>query len=332
MAKALIRYWAYDKCLQNKGIKYTWQDLQRTANQSLEDLDYEPIGKTQFFADIKALKAPPWLAPIETFKIGSQSYYRYSDPNYSIRKQELSEAEAAQVRSALMILSRFKGMPQFEWVQELIPKIEQSFKLAETGDEIIGFEQNIDLKGMNYFGELFNAILFKKVLKIKYKPFTSDRIADQIIHPYFLKQYNTRWFLFGKNQNYNGITNLALDRIEKEIEYVAQPFIDNTQYNFEEYFEEIIGVTKPIGKQVEKVKLWFSASIAPYIHTKPLHGTQKEKLDGNGLIVTIEVILNYELEQLILKYGENCKALEPEELASKIEQRLKVAVANYKDK
>lgn len=329
MAKALIRYWAYDKCLQNKGIKYTWQDLQNAANQALEDQDYEPIGKTQFFADIKALKAPPWLAPIETYKVGGQSYYRYSDPDYSIRKQELSEAEAAQMRSALMVLSRFKGMPQFEWVQELIPKIEQSFKLAERRDEIIGFEQNVDLKGLNYFGELFNAILFKKVLKIKYKSFTSDQIIEQVIHPYYLKQYNNRWFLFGKNPDYDDITNLALDRIEDEINYVSQPFINNTQYNFDEYFEDIIGVTKPVGKQVQKVKLWFSPSLAPYIHTKPLHGTQKEKPDEGGLIVTIEVIPNYELEQLILRYGENCIVLEPKELKEKILSRIDKSLSNY---
>lgn len=330
MAKALIRYWAYDKCLQNAGIKYTWQDLQNAANQALELQDYEPIGKTQFFQDIKSLKAPPWLAPIETYKIGGQSYYRYSDPTYSIRKQELSEVEAEQVRSALMVLSRFKGMPQFEWIQELIPKIEQSFKLTERPDQIIGFEQNVDLKGLNYFGELFNAILFKRVLKIKYKSFTSDQIIEHIIHPYYLKQYNSRWFLFGKNPMYDGITNLALDRIENEIVNISQPFINNTEYNFDEYFEDIIGVTKPIGKKAEKVKLWFSKTQAPYIHTKPLHGTQKEKWDDNGLTITIEVIPNYELEQLILRYGENCVVLEPEELKEKILSRIGKSLSTYK--
>jgi predicted DNA-binding transcriptional regulator YafY len=329
MAKTLIRYWAYDKCLQNKGIRYTWQDLQNAANQSLDSQDYEPIGKTQFFQDIKNLKAPPWMAPIETYKSGGQSYYRYSDPDYSIRKQELSEAEAGQVRSALMVLSRFKGMPQFEWVHELIPKIEQSFKLAESREEIIGFEQNVDLKGMNYFGELFNAILFRKVLKIKYKSFTRDQVIEQIIYPYYLKQYNNRWFLFGKNPNYEEITNMPLDRIEGEIVYISETFIDNTQYNFDEYFEDIIGVTRPSGKPVEKVKLWFSPAIAPYIHTKPLHGTQKEHRDESGMIVTIEVIPNYELEQVLLRYGENCKVMEPSELRDKIATRLRAATDNY---
>ena len=330
MSKPLIRYWAYDKCLQNRGIKYTWIELQKVANEYLNDQDYEPIGKTQFFKDIKALKAPPWNAPIETYKINGQSYYRYSDPNYSIRKKELTEIEAQQLKSALMVLSRFKGMPQFDWVHEIIPKIEQSFKLGERKDEIIGFDENIDLKGIGFLGEIFNSTLFKRVLKIKYKSFTNDKIEKQTIHPYFLKQYNNRWFLFGKNPKYKGITNLALDRIEELSEH-SQKYIENTEYNFNEYFEDIIGVTKPYGKETETVKLWFSTKQAPYILTKPLHGTQRKKsFDDTGLVVTIDVIPNVELEQLILRHGENCKVLEPLELCSKIEHRLASALANYK--
>jgi predicted DNA-binding transcriptional regulator YafY len=328
MSKALIRYWAYDRCLQNRGVKYTWIDLQRSANQDLEDRDYLPIGKTQFFKDLKALKAPPWLAPIETYKEGSQSYYRYSDTTYSIRKQELSELEAQQLKSALMVLSRFKGMPQFDWVHEIIPKIEQSFKLDGNKKEILGFEQNIDLKGLEHLGNLFTAILFKRALSIDYKAFTGD-LKTQIIHPYFLKQYNNRWFLFGKNPEYTTISNLALDRVE-EVSVVQQPYIENSDYNFDEYFEDIIGVTKPIGKEVENVKLWFSPSQAPYILTKPLHGTQKRKIhDATGLTITISVIPNIELEQLVLRHGENCQVLEPKHLRERIEDRLRQALTGY---
>ena len=230
-----------------------------------------------------------------------------------------------------MVLGRFKGMPQFEWVQELIPKIEQTFKLGQRNDEIIGFEQNVDLKGIGYFGQLFNAILFNKVLKIKYKSFTSNQIIEQTIHPYFLKQYNNRWFLFGKHPDYEGITNLALDRIEDDIIETTNTYIPNTEHDFDEYFEDIIGVTKPAGKPVEKIKLWFLPGTAPYIHTKPFHGTQKEKFEASGLIITIEVIPNIELEQLILRYGENCKVMEPKHLREKISSRLKDALSNYSE-
>ena len=159
---------------------------------------------------------------------------------------------------------------------------------------------------------------------------SSNQIAEQVIHPYYLKQYNNRWFLFGKNPEYEGIRNLALDRIEDEITETNTDYILNTEYNFDEYFEDIIGVTKSGGKQIEKVKLWFSPAQAPYIHTKPLHGTQKEKWDESGLTLTVEVIPNVELEQLILRYGENCQVLEPKQLRTRIQERLNEAAQNYK--
>jgi len=332
MSKVLLRYWAYDKCLKNRGIRYTWNDLRMNANRDLDDRGYQPIAKTQFFKDMHALKTPPWNAPIETYKETGQSYYRYSDPNYSIRKQELSEIEAQQLKSALLVLSRFKGMPQFDWVHEIIPKIEQSFKLGKRKAEIIGFDQNIDLKGIGFIGELFNYILFKKVLQIKYKSFTTDELENHTIHPYFIKQYNNRWFLFGKNPKYVSISNLALDRIE-EIREISQPYVENTEYNFDEYFEDIIGVTKPTNTELKTVMLWFSPKQAPYILTKPLHGSQKKKsLDSSGLIVTIEVIANVELEQLILRHGESCKVMEPEDLTEKIRLRLESSLENYQQK
>ncbi len=120
-----------------------------------------------------------------------------------------------------------------------------------------------------------------------------------------------------------------MDRIEEIVE-LSHTYVENTDYNFDEYFEDIIGVTKHLGSKLERIKLWFSFKQAPYILTKPLHGTQKKKsFDVGGLIVTIEVIPNVELKQIILRYGDNCKVLEPEQLTRKITETLKKALDNY---
>ncbi len=322
MAKALIRYWAYDNCLKNRTIRYTWKDLQAKANEDLEEKGFEPIGKTQFFKDINALKGTPYLAPIETFKENGQSYYRYADPQFSLRKQELNELEAQQIKSALMVLGRFKGLPQFDWVHEVIPKIEQNFGIGSDSSSIIGFEENVDLKGLEYFGELFNAILYKKVLDIEYQSFRSTEPQIFTVSPYHLKQYNGRWFLLGQNLKYPTLTTLSLDRIES-IHQTPHPYTPNTTYDFNEYFEDIIGITKPENGVMVAVVLWFSPSQTPYIRTKPLHGTQKLRANVDGsTTLTIEVIPNFELEQLILSFGENCKVLEPQDLQERIKGRV----------
>jgi predicted DNA-binding transcriptional regulator YafY len=69
-------------------------------------------------------------------------------------------------------------------------------------------------------------------------------------------------------------------------------------------------------------KLKFTAEIAPYISTKPLHPTQKENRVEDGLEVRIQVIPNYELESLLLSFGENVIVLQPEWLAGKLTGRI----------
>ncbi len=214
-------------------------------------------------------------------------------------------------------------MPQFDWVNEIIPKIEQQFGLNNESTSIIGFDENVDLKGMEFFGELFNAILYKKPLVITYKSFKSDDSKVFDISPYFLKQHNNRWFLFGQVQRFESLTVLSLDRIERIKESKAD-YTQNTEYDFDEYFEEIIGVTRPEGEQCEKITLWFSPSQSPYIQTKPLHGTQKQKWFEDGSSeVTIEVIPNFELQQVILSYGEHCRVMGPESLVEILSDRVR---------
>lgn len=78
-----------------------------------------------------------------------------------------------------------------------------------------------------------------------------------------------------------------------------------------------------------KIVLLFSDDQAPYIETKPLHATQKTKIVDEGLLVTIEVIQNCELEKLILSFDENVKVIEPVSFSEVINDRLRNALGLY---
>jgi predicted DNA-binding transcriptional regulator YafY len=261
-----------------------------------------------------------WSIPLERLKDGKKTYYRYSDPEFSINNSPLTETEAEQLRSALLILSRFKGAPQFEWVEEIIPKMEQTFGLRNHAEEIISFEENRYLKGIDLLAPLFEAILNKKPLRITYQPFKAEKINISVIHPYYLKQYNNRWYLLGQTARFKDLSVRALDRIEK-IEEVDEPFIENTRYDFKEYFEDIIGINRGKDNQPEKITLWFAPGKAPYIQTKPIHGSQKvKKNDEDGLVITIEVIVNYELKSLLLSFGKEVKVLSPQSLDRQLKE------------
>lgn len=330
---AYLRYQVLDRCFRNPGRKYFWEDLLEACNMALQEYNgpQSQIKRRQLFEDIKFMESEQgWAIPLERFKEGKKVYYRYSDLSFSINHQPINEAEAQQLKSAVMVLSRLKGMPHFEWVNELIPRLEQSFGVIKSGKNFMTFDSNEFLKGITWLEGLFHAILYKKVLLVNYQSFRQEHPQHFTIHPYFLKQYNNRWFLFGYNPAFNDISNLALDRIEK-VEEVQATYIEDDSVDFEEYFEDIVGVTRPKEGILQKIQLYFSPGLAPYVLTKPLHGSQKKlQHDDNGLVIQLEVIPNYELEQLILSYGESIQVLSPKSLREKIRERLKRALEDYR--
>ena len=135
-----------------------------------------------------------------------------------------------------------------------------------------------------------------------------------------------RWFLFGKSDNYETITNLALDRIES-IDIVNKEYI-NSDIDFNEYFEDIIGVTIP-NENVLNIVLKGDKTLIPYITTKPLHGSQIIYGTDNNFEVHLKLIPNYELETMILSFGEKIRVLEPIILVEKLKERINKMKNNY---
>ena len=327
---ALIRYKVLDKCFRNPGKRYFINDLILECEKVLLDIDSDSngISRRQIFDDIAFMESKEgWEIELNKNRDGKRVYYRYTNTSFSINNMPLNEVEVNQLKDALVILSQFKGMPQFEWVNELVPKLQQGIASDEVSDTIIEFDSNQYLKGIEHLGPLHNAIFYKKALNISYQPFENDTPFDVVIHPYFLKQYNNRWF---NQENGKYDWNLALDRIVS-IEETNIDYHKNTVIDWNEYFEDIIGVTKPSNAEIENVVLHFNSKTGNYIQTKPLHGSQKSKwLNNNTLQVTLQIIINYELERLILSYADSVVIIQPLSLNQAIKNRLYDALYQYK--
>ena len=92
----------------------------------------------------------------------------------------------------------------------------------------------------------------------------------------------------------------------------ADLYTKNTIIDWEQYFDDIIGVTKPIEGVVEDIDLHFFGKTGKYMKTKPLHGSQRFKwLNENTLEVRLKVMQNYELERLILSYADSVVIIKP---------------------
>lgn len=330
---ATIRYQALNRCFRNPGRRYYIDDLIKACNDSLLDIDPTSTGikKRQIFDDFKFMRdSQGFEAPIESYKDGRKVYYRYSDTSFSINNQPLNENEANQLKEALLTISRFKGMPQFEWIDEISARLDSGLGLSHNSEKIIEFEQNSFLRGLEHITPIYNAILYQRVVEIEYKSFKQDFPQTIAFHPYFLKQYNNRWYIFGLNDVNGYIMNLALDRISS-IQDSPKKFIPNETIDFSEYFEDIVGVTVETDGQPVNVVMKVNNNLLPYIRTKPIHGSQKLKQPGDSFtIITLDLIPNYELESIILSYGEGIEVLKPLSLRNKIIERINKINSNYK--
>lgn len=69
---------------------------------------------------------------------------------------------------------------------------------------------------------------------------------------------------------------------------------------------------------------------SPYVLTKPLHPSQQVlSEDEKGMIIRIDVVLNFELEREILGFGECIKVLAPRILVSRIKKRIHASIGHY---
>lgn len=326
---AQLRYKILDECFSNQYEIFFIDDLVYLCSEKLSEYNgkEELVSKRTIQDDITFMKsAKGYNAPIETIKGEDDRrkvYYRYSDTNFSIFKKELSNSEKESIKELLPILLRLKDVQGLKWVEDIVSKVEIILDLTPK-NKIIDFQENFYLEGKDYLHKLYHYIIKEKCLEITYKPFYKEEQKIKI-SPYYLKQYNSRWFLLGQLHSLNKLATLALDRIVS-IEVIKESFIKNT-INFEEdYFDDIIGVTNYPDKETEEVIIKLSEKVIPYIKTKPLHSSQRI-VEGNKLKLKIK--LNPELRATILSFGKGMTVLKPESLRDEIKEILQEAVNQY---
>lgn len=316
---ALTRYRVLDACFSNRMKKYFVEDLISKCNDALaERYNSENVGisRRTFFDDLNDLDELVGEFGVEILRLndGRKKYYRYDKEDFSLFTKGFNDNELRSLKDNIQILQRFKGLPSFLWMDSLVSKIENKLTIKSSVDKIIDYEYNYDYSGIDWLKDCFEAIINQQPLKIDYRSFNNKEF-HWIINPYYIKEYNNRWFLLGKNPDYTNLSVIPLDRIDS-IEPIHTNFIPNTKYDFDTLFDDIIGVTFA-KTPAEVIKLRFSQERLQYILTKPLHKSQVCSNPATGL-VTLKVALNKELEALILSFGSDVEVLEPETLRKQV--------------
>lgn len=337
---ALTRIVLLDKLLADRYHAYSIQDMTDYLERELPNYGNENgVSKRCVEKDIEYLQnnfpisiefekySIDALSPI-TDKVYKKRCIRYADPTFSIFKDKLTDDEKGLLSSALSTIGSFDGLDGFGWLADLSKRL----GLIEQ-QPIILMSKNL-IENRTLIAESFSAIQARAVIRLNYKLFNSTEVRHTIISPYLLKEYNRRWYLVGSAYDTQRILNFALDRIDSidilpGYEYVLPPD------DLSERFEDIIGVTYYEGADVHKILFWVSDKSAPYIDTKPLHGSQinirgerasairnQYNLPEDGYIFSIDCMENYELIRELCSFGAELKVLSPNNIVDAVKEKI----------
>jgi len=326
-----FREYVYDEYFST-GKEYTREQLMALVNKRLEGRDMLPIkSRTTFIQDIDEMNGKFFRMYGKDCIVyedrHKKRYYRYADGVKSIYNRELSEEEVVKLEEIRNLLLGFKGMPDFGWIDQMMARLDQ--KVIGKQKEVASFEGGTK-KDKEYLMPLFNAILNRQVIDVDYRKFFGDS-ENLVLHPYYLKQYWRRWYLFAKREGGKDVEVFSLDcmesvQVNKEVKYKG------TKTSFKKYLKDLVGVNMPLETDVEHIELWADASIVPYLLAMPIHESQKIRIDDEkNCTVMLDVMINHELIQELMYYGELLAVKSPLYFRDEIMEKFEWVKNSYKN-
>ena len=331
---AVIRYRVIDRCLRSKGHAFPSKDYLR--EQCAEVIGVNEISVRTLEKDLYEMRnneALGYFAPIkfDTYKKG----YYYEDASYSIDKLPISEDDLLAIQMASQVLEQYKHIDLFAGFKPVVEKLTESLSIrnkVNTASEAFGFvhfEEKPYVSGGAFLQNILNAILENRQIEITYSKFFQEEDKKYVFDPHVLKEYQGIWYVSGWLASAKEIRTFALDRI-KELNVLKIEFKRQKDFNHEQYFREVIGVSHPNEQKTVRVLLKAKNSLVPYLKLLPLHVSQnfvKETADESTL--KVDLIPNKEFFMKILSLGDQIKVSEPQSVVLELEATLKKMSALY---
>lgn len=293
------------------------------------------------FLDIRsALRCIDPKCIIDNGKNGKGKAYKYVGKSDDPLAEERKAVVQKSVEDYVEFCKNTAGILPPSWFSAFFENTQlllEANRDAQEGTAHISSGLDQILTNIHLLPVLNKAITNRQVLRFSYQRFGQDAF-ELTFHPQFLKEYNGRWFVFGDadREPYQAY-NVPLDRIVGDISEVDDvEYIPAEKGFYQNFFNNIIGVTHEKGVQVEQVVIHTKTE---YQHglllTKPLHHSQKETLpfgkhkDGCYGEVTLIIEPNRELRGKILAYGQYLEVISPLSLREQIKEILRKQMEQY---
>lgn len=252
--------------------------------------------------------------------------YRYEDISFSIFNNRFSARHIRDIREALSFLSCFRGIPGFDWMDEMLSRFDVA--MEPDAAKVVQFEESYRKLGMEHFSPLFHAIRSRTPVSVTYRHF--DKTTRTVtLSPYFLKQYSRRWYLLAHSPRRSGVSTFCLDRIKSMCED-EDGIYTPIDLDIDSYYKDVYGITRVSGVQPVTIRFYVSRKDFPYLNTCPIHQSQTvRRKNYAGAIMSIHVIPNTELMMRFLSYGDGVVVLTDIPMRHEIIRKLKKMLKMY---
>ena len=329
---ALLRYTIIDRCLRNRHTPYPKRSQLIKALSEVGE-----ISRSTLMRDIQAMRSDEQLgyfAPIEYCQ-KNQGYY-YTDPNYTIHQYMLDGQDSRALDFIERMLKPYQDIPVVKPFIQLQQKIRAKRGVQRTYKKHYDFVQpeiQDKIAGLEWFNFFFQAIEKEEPVSFDYTRYEPPYVTTRhLFHPYFLKEYQQRWYVIGFSATRNHIRTFGLDRVSNPTRTFSADFYRYPRFNPDKYYRHMIGITPYNINEVHRVVLEFTPHQARYLKSVPLHDTQRVVHDGDEkCIMEYDLIMSYELIMKLLSFGPNVRVRGPEKLEQKMIELLSKNLMRYTD-
>lgn len=321
----MLRYQVLNACFKDTSRMYDINALVECCQTEVFRVYEKGVSKRTVQNDIAVLQLPPYNVEFDE-ELRSMHYYRYADTSFNLEiVADLSIREKTALHDTVELLRPMcddpdTATPLMRWMFMSLQRLESGRPISEK-TPYVSFENNGALAGMGNFNILLESIMNHQPVTLRYKSFKSKTSRDINVHPYHLKQYNSRWYLIATPDGYENIASYALDRILTVTLWKTKYRPSNV--NFDALFADTLGVSIDPSATVECVVLRINAKRYPYVETKPFSERQRiVKKDGETVTISFPMKVNKELVAEIMSFGSDIEVIEPVSLREGIASQI----------
>lgn len=195
--------------------------------------------------------------------------------------------------------------------------------------QYLSISPNPHAKGVQNIGRLLQAIQNQMIICFEHNNYQTGKSKEYAVSPYLLKEFDGMWYLFAFVDELKAFRTFGLDRINNLIvtdkQFQREKLLEQTTEKFSQVYGLIYEPNNNPNAPIEEVKLRVSDMMLHYLNALPLHNSQT--IEKN--ILSLHLIVNPELENKIISYGEHLEVLSPVHLRESIKQRLVKALSQY---